>query len=60
MRKRSDRNDSKIRNGMESAFVLEWKSGTDSYGIRLFMAKRSGTGPRKIIRPSIYHRTITD
>ena len=54
MRKRSDRNDSKIRNGMESAFVLEWKSGTDSYKIRLFVAKRSGAGPCKIIRPFRY------
>ena len=41
------------------SFVLGWERSTDSYKIRLLVVKRSGAGPRKIIRPSIYHRTIT-
>ena len=36
------------------------KGGTDSYKIRLFVVKLSSAGPCKIIRSSIYHRTITD
>ena len=39
---------------------LGGKGGTDSYKIRLFAIKLSSVGPRKIIRPSIYHRAITD
>ena len=45
---------------MESAFVLEWKSGTDSYKIWLFLVKRSSAGSCKLIRPDVYHRTITN
>ncbi|WP_449031587.1 hypothetical protein [Prevotella histicola] len=32
---------------------------TDSYEIRLFVVKRSGTVPCKLIRLDAYHRTIT-
>ena len=39
---------------------LGGEKGTDSYKIRLFVAKCSGTDPRKITRLDIYHRTITD
>ncbi|WP_449032259.1 hypothetical protein [Prevotella histicola] len=39
---------------------LGGERATDSYEIRLFMVKCSGTGPRKITRLDIYHRTITD
>ena len=39
---------------------LSGERGTDSYGTRLFMVKRSGAGPCKLIPPSIYHRAITD
>ena len=39
---------------------LSGERGTDSYKIRLFMVKCSGTDPHKIIRPDAYHRTITD
>ena len=37
---------------MESAFVLEWESGTDSYGIRLFVVKRSGSDPCNLSVPT--------
>ena len=45
---------------MLSAFVLGWERATDSYGIRLFVVKRSGADPCKIIHPDVYHRTITE
>ena len=45
---------------MQVAFVLGWGGATDSYKIRLFMVKLFSASPRKIIRPSIYHRAITD
>ena len=38
---------------------LSGERGTDSYGIRLFVVKRSGTVPCKLIRLDAYHRTIT-
>ena len=37
---------------MQSAFVLGWESGTDSYGIRLFIVKRSSADSCKLIHPS--------
>ena len=39
---------------------LGGERGTGSYEIRLFMVKRSGTDPCKIIRPDVYHHAITD
>jgi len=45
---------------MLSALVLEWERATDSYGTRLFVAKRSSVGPCKLICPDVYHRPITD
>ena len=39
---------------------LSGERGTDSYKIRLFVAKRSGAGSCKLIRPDAYHRTITN
>ncbi|MBW4713023.1 hypothetical protein KZY63_11320 [Prevotella histicola] len=60
MRERSDRNDSKIRNGIRQAFVVEWERATDNYGTRLFVAKRSSAGSCKIIRLEVCHQTITD
>ena len=39
---------------------LDGEGATDSYKTRLFVAKHSSADPRKIIRPSIYHRAITD
>ena len=38
---------------------LSGERGTDSYKIRLFVVKRSGADPCKIIRLDAYHRTIT-
>ena len=40
---------------MQVAFVLGWGGATDSYKIQLLVVKLSSAGPRKIIRPSIYH-----
>jgi len=34
---------------------LSGERGTDSYKIRLFVAKRSSEGPCKIIHPDVYH-----
>ena len=45
---------------MQVAFVVEGERETDSYGIRLLVVKRSSAGSCKLIRPSIFHRTITD
>ena len=45
---------------MLSTFDLGWERATDSYGIRLFVVKRSGADPCKIIHPDVYHRTITE
>ena len=45
---------------MQMAFVLGWRGATDSYGIWLFVVILSSAGPRKIIRPSIYHHPKTE
>ena len=42
---------------MQVAFVLGCGGATDSYKIQLLVVKLSSAGPRKIIRPSIYHHT---
>ena len=39
---------------------LGGERGTDSYKIRLFVAKRSSIGLCKLIRPDVYYRAITD
>ena len=45
---------------MQAAFVLGWGGATYSYKIQLLVVKLSGAGPRKIIRPSIYHHPKTE
>ena len=39
--------------------LLDGEGATDSYETRLFVAKRSGADPCKLIRLDAYHRTIT-
>ncbi|WP_311563140.1 hypothetical protein [Prevotella histicola] len=55
-----ERSDSKIRNGIRQAFVVEWERATDNYGTRLFVAKRSSAVSCKLICSDAYHRPITD
>ena len=45
---------------MQAALVLGWGGATYSYKIQLLVVKLSGAGPRKIIRPSIYHHPKTE
>ena len=42
-----------------SLLLLDVEGETDSYKTRLFVAKRSGADPCKLIRLDAYHRTIT-
>ena len=42
-----------------SLLLLDGEGETDSYKTRLFVAKRSGADPCKLIRLDAYHRTIT-
>ena len=50
-----------VKSGMvcNRLLSLGGERATDSYEIRLFVAKRSGADPCKLIRLDAYHRTIT-